>query len=65
MYYENLEQMGASVKHLTIHQILTSESSRSTEFKNIFPWSISQIISKTAPISMAIVISYAETGHHV
>ena len=34
-------------------------SSRSTEFKDIFPWSISQMITKTVPISTRIVISYA------
>ena len=34
-------------------------SSRSTGFKDILPWSISQMITKTIPISMRIVISYA------
>ena len=33
--------------------------SRSTEFKDILPWSISQMITKTIPISTKIVISYA------
>ena len=33
---------------------LTS-SSRGTEFKDIFPWNISQMITKTTPISMTIV----------
>ena len=37
---------------------LTS-SSRSTEFKDILPWNLSQMITKTVPISMRIVISYA------
>ena len=36
-----------------------TSSSRSTEFKEIFPWNISQMITKTIPISMRIVISYA------
>ena len=36
-----------------------TSSSRSTEFKDILPWNISQIITKTIPISMRIVISYA------
>ena len=36
---------------------LTS-SSRSTEFKDILPQNISQMITKTIPISMRIVISY-------
>ena len=37
---------------------LTS-SSRSTEFKDILQWNISQMITKTIPISTRIVISYA------
>ena len=36
---------------------LTS-SRRSTEFKDIFAWNISQMIMKTVPISIRIVISY-------
>ena len=36
---------------------LTS-SSRSTKFKDIFPWNISQMIMKTVSISTRIVISY-------
>ena len=35
-----------------------TSSSRSTEFKNILPWNISQMIMKTIPISTRIVISY-------
>ena len=31
---------------------------RSTEFKDILPWNISQMIKKTIPISTRIVISY-------
>ena len=34
-------------------------SGRITEFKDILSWSISQMITKTIPISMRIVISYA------
>ena len=33
-------------------------TSRSTEFKDIFPWIVSQIITKAIPISMRIVIMY-------
>ena len=36
-----------------------TSSSRSTEFKDILPWNISQMITKTIPISTRIVISYA------
>ena len=36
-----------------------TSSSRSTDFKDIFPWNISQIIMKTVPISTRIIISYA------
>ena len=36
-----------------------TSSSRSTEFKDILPWNISQMITKTVPISTRIVISYA------
>ena len=36
-----------------------TSSSRSTEFKDIHPWSISQMITKTILISTRIVISYA------
>ena len=39
-----------------------TSSSRSTEFKDIFPWNISQMITKTVPISTRIVIS-DETVH--
>ena len=34
-------------------------SSRSTEFKDILPWNISQMITKTIPISTRIVIRHA------
>ena len=34
-------------------------SSKSTDFKDIFPWNISQKIMKIVPISMRLVISYA------
>ena len=33
-------------------------SSRNTKLKDIFPWNISQMITKTIPISTRIVISY-------
>ena len=33
-------------------------SSKSTEFKNIFPWNISQMIINTVPSSTRIIISY-------
>ena len=36
-----------------------TSSSRSTEFKNILSWNISEMITKTIPISTRIVISYA------
>ena len=36
-----------------------SSRSRSTKLKDILPWNISQIITKTTPISTRIVISYA------
>ena len=35
-------------------------SSRSTEFKDILPWNISQMIMETIPISTRIVISYVK-----
>ena len=36
-----------------------TSGSRRTEFKDILPWKISQMITKTLPISTRIVISYA------
>ena len=36
-----------------------SSSNRSTEFKDILPWNISQMITKTIPISTRMVISQA------
>ena len=36
-----------------------TSSSRSFKFKDILPWIISQVITKTIPISTRIVISYA------
>ena len=36
-----------------------TRSRRSTEFKDILPWNISQMIMKTVSISTRIVISYA------
>ena len=35
-----------------------TSSSRSTKLKDILPWNISQMITKTIPISTRIVISY-------
>ena len=35
-----------------------TSSSRSTEFKDILPWNISQMIAKTIPINKRIVISH-------
>ena len=35
-----------------------TSSSRSSAFKDILPWNISQMITKTVPISTRIVISY-------
>ena len=43
-----------------------TSSSRSTEFKDIFHWNISQMIMKTIPISTRIVIKPRnESGHPV
>ena len=36
-----------------------TSSSRGTEFKDILPWNISQLIPKTVPINTRIVICYA------
>ena len=36
-----------------------TSNSTSTEFKDIYPWNISQILMKTVPISKRIVITYA------
>ena len=36
-----------------------TSSRRGTVFKNIFPWNISQMITKTILISTRIVVSYA------
>ena len=44
--------------NLNLLRTFTS-SSRSTDFKDILPWNISQTIMKTIPISTRIVISYA------
>ena len=35
-----------------------TSSNRSTKYKNVLPWNISQMIRKTIPISTRIVISY-------
>ena len=39
-----------------------TSSSRSTKFKDMLPWSISEMITKTIPISTRIAISYAMKG---
>ena len=39
-----------------------TSSSRSTEFKDMLPWNISQMITKTISISTKIVISNAMKG---
>ena len=39
-----------------------TSSSRTTEFKDILSWNISQMITKTVPMSTRIVISYAMKG---
>ena len=36
-----------------------TSTSRSTSFKDILPWNISEMITKTIPISTRIIISYA------
>ena len=36
-----------------------TSSSISTEFKDTFPWNISQMITKIIPISMKMIIGYA------
>ena len=47
--------------NLNPHKTITS-SSRSTEFKDILPWSISQMITKTIRISTGIVITMRWNG---
>ena len=47
--------VNSNLKPLTIF----TSSNRSTKFKDILPLNISQMITKTIPISMRIVISYA------
>ena len=42
-----------------LNTLIKFNSSRSTEFKDILTWNISQMIMKTVPISKRIVISYA------
>ena len=40
-----------------------TSSTRSIEFKYIDPWNMSQMITKTVPIHLIIVVSCDETGH--
>ena len=43
-----------------------TSSNRSNKLKGILPWNISQMMTKTIPISMRMVISYAmKWGHPV
>ena len=42
-----------------------TSNSRSTEFKDILLWSMSQMITKTIPIGTRIVISYAMKWGHL
>ena len=39
-----------------------TSSSRSTKFKDMLPWNISEMITKTIPISTRIAISYVMKG---
>ena len=52
--------MAAAYQHSNLNPLTKfTTSSRSTKFKDILSWNISQMIKKTIPISMRIVISYA------
>ena len=42
-----------------LNPLIKFTSSRITEFKDILPWNLSQMITKTLTITMRIVISYA------
>ena len=48
-----------------LNPLTSIRSSRSTEFKAIFPWNISQMIMKIIPISTRTVTIHGETGHLV
>ena len=53
-----------TIRHIYIDSNLNlftkfTSSSGSTQFKGILPWNISQMITKTVPISTTIVISYS------
>ena len=43
--------------NFNLNSLTKFTSRRSTEFKDILPWNISQIITKAGPISMRITIS--------
>ena len=44
--------------YITYTHTKFTSSSRNTQFKDIFPWNISQMITNTILISMRMVISY-------
>ena len=48
-----------------LNSLTNFTSDRVTEFKDILPGNLSQMITKTAPISLRIVIICHETGHHI
>ena len=48
-----------------LNSLTNFTSDRVTEFKDILPGNLSQMITKTAPISLRIVINCHETGHHI
>ena len=50
---------GIYTSHSNLNPLTKFTSSRGNEFKDILPWNISQIITKTTPISMRIVITFA------
>ena len=59
-----------SISNIHINSNLTpitrfTSSSRSTNLKNVFPWNISQLITKTIPVRLRIVVNYNEMGHPV
>ena len=41
-----------------LNPLIKFTSSRSTEFKDILPWNVSQMIKKTIPITTRIVIMH-------
>ena len=55
--FSRIQGQAATLSNLTPHTKFTS-SSRNTEFKDVLPWNVSQMITKTISISNRIVISY-------